>query len=93
MPIWLNIKRGQSNNENSKRVNSIQNQQDKGEDLIVYDDPFVDQYEEEDIVDDSQLNEDEVEEMGMEEEEEERHDVSIYTLSNCFRYLKSAKIN
>ena len=69
------MKRGQSNNENSKRVNSIQNQQDKGEDLIVYDDPFVVQYEEEDIVDDSQLNEDEVEEMGMEEEEEERHDV------------------
>lgn len=69
------MKRGQSNNENSKRVNSIQNQQDNGEDLIVYDDPFVDQYEEEDIVDDSQLNEDEVEEMGMEEEEEERHDV------------------
>ena len=69
------MKRGQSNNENSKRVNSIQNQQDKGEDLIVYDDPFVDQDEEEDIVDDSQLNEDEVEEMGMEEEEEERHDV------------------
>ena len=69
------MKRGQSNNENSKRVKSIQNQQEKGDDLIVYDDPFVDQYEEEDIVDDSQLNEDEVEEMGMEEEEEERHDV------------------
>lgn len=69
------MKRGQSNNENSKRVNSSQNQQEKDENLVFYEDPFVDQYEEEDVVDDSQMNEDEVEQMGMEEEEEERHDV------------------
>lgn len=69
------MKRGQSGNDSSKRVNSTQNQQQDEKDVVVYEDPFVDQYEEEDIVDESQLNEDEVEEMGMEEEEEEKHDV------------------
>lgn len=77
------MKRGQFGNESSKRVNSTQNQQQDEKDLVVYEDPFVDQYEEEDIVDESQLNEDEVEEMGMDEEEEEKHDVIelVYSLN------------
>lgn len=84
------MKRGQSGNDSSKRVNSTQNQQQDEKDVVVYEDPFVDQYEEEDIVDESQLNEDEVEEMGMEEEEEEKHDVIelVRSLKQVFKIGK-----
>lgn len=87
------MKRGQSSGDNSKRVNSAENQQDQEKEHVIYEDPFVDQYEEEDIVDDSQMNEDEVQEMGMDEEENERHDVIIDIFSNSIRYSKLVEIS
>ncbi|KAK8816977.1 glutamate-rich WD repeat-containing protein [Blastocystis sp. ATCC 50177/Nand II] len=69
------MKRGAGGEENGKKLNSTTNEPKEDTTHVVYEDPFVDQYEEEEFVEDNEEDEDKVEELNGEEEETERHDV------------------
>lgn len=69
------MKRGNYSDTNSKRVNS-ENPSTEDTTNLVFEDPFIDQYEEEEIVDGNEEDEEMAEEEFQNEQQEgERHDV------------------
>lgn len=85
------MKRGAGGEENGKKLNSTTNEPKEDTTHVVYEDPFVDQYEEEEFVEDNEEDEDKVEELNGEEEETERHDVSFPMSCITIRYSKSER--
>ena len=73
----VSMKRGGPSGENSKRVDSSNpNQEDSSH--VILEDPFIDQYEEEEIVDGNEEDEGMAEEeLQNEEQEDKAHDVCI----------------
>ena len=87
------MKRGNQTGNDSKKVNS---EKPITEDTtnLVFEDPFIDQYEEEEIVDGNEENEDMAEEEFQNEQQEgERHDVCGRNRSSFHRYLELEEIN
>lgn len=72
------MKRGAGGEESGKKQNVTTNEPQEDNTHVIYEDPFIDQYEEEDIVDEKEEDEGKVEELGGDEEENERHDVRIW---------------
>lgn len=73
----VSMKRGGSSEDNSKRVDSSNpNKEDSTH--VILEDPFIDQYEEEEIIDGAEENEEMAEEELQNEEQEDKvHDVCI----------------
>ena len=71
------MKRGGSSGENAKKVDSSNpNQEDSSH--VILEDPFIDQYKEEEIIDGNEEDEEMAEEEFQNEEQEEKpHDVYI----------------
>ena len=79
------MKRGAGGEENGKKLNSTTNEPKEDTTHVVYEDPFVDEDE------DNEEDEDKVEELNGEEEETERHDVSFPMSCITIRYSKSER--
>ena len=87
------MKRGNQSGNDSKKVNSEKLTTEDSTNL-VFEDPFIDQYEEEEIVDGNEENEDMAEEEFQNEQQEgERHDVCGRNRPSFHRCLELEEIS